>query len=101
MLFETLNFKCHMITRSLRSPGTSERGIPSGYGYGTVVMANYLWEGLGWTVFVTLAQTLWAVLFMLASWSAMYHRGLEKYEKYLKYAPAYVKGKKIMIPYIL
>jgi very-long-chain enoyl-CoA reductase len=44
MLFETLNFKCHMITRSLRSPGTSERGIPSGYGYGTVVMANYLWE---------------------------------------------------------
>jgi hypothetical protein len=28
MLFEALNFRCHMITAGLRRPGTNERGIP-------------------------------------------------------------------------
>jgi very-long-chain enoyl-CoA reductase len=87
MEFEWLNFRCHLITRSLRRPGTTERGIPKGYGFDYVIMANYLWEGLAWTVFIPLVQTSGSVFFSLASWSAMYYRGVEKYAKYMEHAP--------------
>ena len=101
MLCEALNFKCHLITRALRRPGTNERGIPEGYGFGLVIMANYMWEGFGWTLFIPLAQTYGAVLFSLAAWIAMYYRGCEKYDKYMDHAPQYAIGKKILIPFIL
>ena len=55
MIFETLNFKCHCITAGLRKPGSNERGIPEGFGFGIVTVANYMWEGFAWTTFVLLA----------------------------------------------
>jgi very-long-chain enoyl-CoA reductase len=55
MIFETLNFKCHCITAGLRKPGSNERGIPEGFGFGIVTVANYMWEGFAWTTFVPLA----------------------------------------------
>ena len=55
MIFETLNFKCHCITAGLRKPGSNERGIPEGFGFGIVTVANYMWEGFAWTIFVLLA----------------------------------------------
>ena len=55
LVCDALNFKCHLITRALRRPGTNERGIPQGYGFGLVIMANYMWEGFAWTVFIPLA----------------------------------------------
>ena len=79
MVFEMLNFKCHCIVAALRKPGTNERGIPSGYGFGVVTVANYMWEGFAWTTFVPLAQTRGAIAFMIFSWTAMYVRGREKH----------------------
>ena len=55
MIFESLNFKCHCITAGLRKPGSNERGIPKGFGFGIVTVANYMWEGFAWTTFVLLA----------------------------------------------
>ena len=82
MLFETLNFRCHCITAGLRKPGSNERGIPQGCGFGIVTVANYMWEGFAWMTFVPLAQTWGALAFMFASWIAMYFRGKEKHKKY-------------------
>ena len=82
MIFESLNFKCHCITAALRKPGTNERGIPQGYGFGIVTVANYMWEGFAWMTFVPLAQTWGSVMFMVVSWLARHSRGKAKHKKY-------------------
>jgi very-long-chain enoyl-CoA reductase len=101
MLFEALNFRCHCITAALRKPGSNERGIPKGCGFGVVTVANYMWEGFAWTTFVVLAQTWGSLFFTVGSWLAMYDRGKVKHRKYEEQFPEYAKGKKILIPYIL
>ena len=101
MLFEALNYRCHCITAGLRKPGSNERGIPQGCGFGIVTVANYMWEGFAWTIFVPIVQTWGALLFMFVSWFAMYDRGKAKHQKYQEQFPEYAKGKKILIPFIL
>jgi very-long-chain enoyl-CoA reductase len=101
MLFEALNFSCHCITAALRKPGSNTRGVPQGCGFGVVTVANYMWEGFAWTIFILIAQTWGSVMWMFVSWLAMYGRGSVKHQKYQEHAPEYAKGKKIMIPYIL
>jgi very-long-chain enoyl-CoA reductase len=101
MLFEALNFRCHCITAALRKPGSNERGIPQGCGFGIVTVANYMWEGFAWMAYIPLAQTWGALFFSFASWLAMYQRGKERHAKYEQQFPEYAKGKKILIPYIL
>lgn len=50
-IFELLNLKAHMILSNLRKPGTTQRGIPNGWGFGLVSCANYFYEACAWTVF--------------------------------------------------
>lgn len=51
VLFEFLNLMCHITLRNLRSEGTTQRGIPKGWGFDLVSCANYLWEFLSWLMF--------------------------------------------------
>ena len=101
MLFESLNYRCHCITAALRKPGSNERGIPQGCGFGVVTVANYMWEGFAWVTFIPLAQTWGALFFSFASYAAMYSLGVGKHRKYQEQFPEYAKGKKILIPFIL
>jgi very-long-chain enoyl-CoA reductase len=32
-IFEFLNLQCHLVLKNLRKPGTTERGIPQGWGF--------------------------------------------------------------------
>jgi len=32
-VFEFLNLQCHLVLKNLRKPGTTERGIPQGWGF--------------------------------------------------------------------
>lgn len=48
---EVMNFFCHVTLKNLRKPGTRERGIPKGYGFGLVSCANYFWESMAWLTF--------------------------------------------------
>lgn len=50
-LFEFLNLMTHLVLKNLRAPGTTERKIPYGWGFGLVSSANYLWETLAWITF--------------------------------------------------
>lgn len=51
IFFELMNLMCHITLRNLRKPGSTERGIPKGYGFGLVSCANYFWEALCWLMF--------------------------------------------------
>lgn len=51
-VFELLNLKTHLILKNLRKPGTTERNIPFGCGFGLVSSANYLWETCAWLTFM-------------------------------------------------
>jgi len=51
LICEIMNLMCHITLRNLRKPGTSERGIPKGFGFDHVSSANYFWEFLCWTIF--------------------------------------------------
>lgn len=41
-IFELLNLKTHLILKSLRKQGSTDRGIPRGWGFNQVSCANYL-----------------------------------------------------------
>ena len=51
VIFEFLNLQTHLVLKNLRSPGTIERKIPYGWGFGMVSCANYLWETCAWVTF--------------------------------------------------
>merc|ERR1712113_519865 len=46
--FEFMNLMCHIQLSSLRKPGTTERGVPKGWGFDLVSCANYFWESMAW-----------------------------------------------------
>ena len=49
--FEFLNLMTHITLKNLRRPGSTERGIPKGWGFDLVSCANYFWETLCWLAF--------------------------------------------------
>lgn len=58
VLFEFMNLMTHIALKNLRRPGTTERGIPKGWGFGLVSCANYFWESLCWLMFAIQAQSV-------------------------------------------
>ncbi|KAI4240734.1 MAG: hypothetical protein L6R40_004979 [Gallowayella cf. fulva] len=57
------NLNAHLVLRSLRSAGGSERGIPHGLGFGLVTCPNYMFETLAWTGICGVTWSLASVLF--------------------------------------
>jgi very-long-chain enoyl-CoA reductase len=55
---EFLNGMCHAVLRDLRKPGTTERGIPQGYGFQLVSSANYTWDLLAWIILAASTQVI-------------------------------------------
>lgn len=49
--FEFMNLMTHITLKNLRRPGSTERGIPKGWGFGLVSCANYFWEIMCWLTF--------------------------------------------------
>lgn len=58
ILFEFLNLMTHITLMNLRKPGSTERGIPKGWGFDLVSSANYFWESLCWLMFAIQAQSV-------------------------------------------
>lgn len=101
LVFEALNLKTHLILRDLRTPGTSERNIPHGYGFGLVSCANYLWETLAWTSFAVLASTCGSYFFLAVAFAQMLIWAREKHARYRREFPEYPKNRKAMVPFII
>ena len=100
-IFEYLNLQTHLILSSLRKPGTTQRGIPEGWGFGLVSSANYLWEACAWTVFVIQAQVIGGYIFLVASLYQMAAWAIKKNQRYKKEFSNFPKSRKAMIPWIL
>jgi very-long-chain enoyl-CoA reductase len=45
---ELANGYTHVVLKNLRRPGTTDRGIPRGFGFGLVTCPNYMFETIAW-----------------------------------------------------
>jgi len=70
-LFQFLNFKAHCVLRDLRKPGTNERGIPKGWGFGLASSINYTYESLVWLTFAVFSGCLTSWVFLILSFYQM------------------------------
>jgi len=100
-LCELLNLKCHLVLKGLRRPGTTERGIPKGFGFNQVSCANYWWEFCSWVAFAGLSEQYGAYAFAAASFYQMYEWAVKKHKRYQAEFPEYPKSRKAMVPYLL
>ena len=67
LVCEFMNLQCHLVLKNLRRPGTTERGIPKGWGFDQVSCANYFWESLVWLIFAVNSQCVGAYFFWILS----------------------------------
>mmetsp|Transcript_8993 Transcript_8993/g.6757 ORF Transcript_8993/g.6757 Transcript_8993/m.6757 type:complete len:196 (-) Transcript_8993:58-645(-) len=101
LLFEFLNFMTHLTQKNLRRPGTTERGIPHGWGFNKVSCANYLYESLCWLLFAVQSNAVGAYVFFAVSFFQMLDWALKKHRRYLQEFPNYPKNRKAMIPFLI
>jgi very-long-chain enoyl-CoA reductase len=81
-LFELLNLKTHLVLKNLRKEGSTDRGIPRGWGFNQVSSANYLWEAGAWLSFALLAKVWGSWLFLAFSTGQMLLWALKKHKRY-------------------
>ncbi|KAG6042218.1 hypothetical protein E4U41_002561 [Claviceps citrina] len=94
---ETGNALVHLYLSSLRSPGGTERKIPSGYGFAIVTCPNYMYEILAW-VGIIIASRDWSVaLFISIGAAQMYTWAKGKEMAYRKEFPDKYKKKRFVI----
>jgi len=99
--FEFMNLMCHITLRNLRKEGSSERGIPKGWGFGLASCANYFWESLCWFVFALQSQVIGAYIFFIVSTVQMVDWAFKKHRRYRQEFKDYPKRRKAMFPFIL
>ncbi|KAJ9222183.1 hypothetical protein DTO169C6_5473 [Paecilomyces variotii] len=100
---EIANLNTHLVLRGLRKPGSTERGIPKGFGFGLVTCPNYMFEVIAWIGIYLLSGLSWSVLLFLivgTTQMAIWARGKER--RYRKEFGGKYKPKKFtMLPPIV
>lgn len=98
---ELANLNAHLVLRDLRRPGTTERGIPSGFGFSLVTCPNYMFEVIAWLGVYLVSGLSWSVLFFIAvgggqmaSWAWKKERRYRKEfgDKYKRKSSAMIPG---------
>ncbi|QQK45759.1 Steroid alpha reductase family protein [Penicillium digitatum] len=97
---ELANLNAHFILRNLRRPGTTERGIPSGFGFSVVTCPNYFFEILAWLGIFLVSQLNWSVLFFIfVGGLQMWSWGWKKEKRYRKeFGDKYKKKRAVILP---
>lgn len=96
---EISNFKTHLTLSNLRSPGGTERGIPTGYGFDLVTCPNYLFELIAWTGIALVSKSSSTLIFNVIAWAQMHQWAIKK-EKALRteFPDKYKKKKCVLLP---
>ncbi|OQE12993.1 hypothetical protein PENFLA_c057G02428 [Penicillium flavigenum] len=97
---ELANLNAHYILRNLRRPGTTERGIPSGFGFSLVTCPNYFFEITAWLGVFLVSQLNWSVLlFILVGGLQMWSWAWKKEKRYRKeFGDKYKKKRAVIFP---
>lgn len=97
---ELANFNTHLVLRDLRRPGSTERGIPSGFGFSAVTCPNYFFEVVSWVGVYLVSGLSWSVLFFVVVASAQMALWAKKKERrYRKeFGDKYKRKRFAMIP---
>jgi very-long-chain enoyl-CoA reductase len=96
---ELLNLNTHLVLQSLRKPGTTDRGLPKGLGFGWVTCPNYLFESIAW-IGILLINKSWSTgVFVAVAVGQMALWAKKKENRYRKeLGPKYNRKKFAMIP---
>lgn len=99
---ELANLNAHYVLRDLRRPGTTERGIPSGFGFSLVTCPNYMFEILAWLgVFLVSQLNLSVLVFTIVGGLQMWSWGWKKEKRYRKdFGDKYKKKRTVLLAYI-
>ena len=99
---ELANLNSHLVLRDLRRPGTTERGIPSGFGFRVVTCPNYFFEILAWLgIFLVSQLNLSVIIFIIVGGVQMWAWAKKKEKRYRKdFGDKYKKKRNVMIPFI-
>lgn len=98
---ELANLNTHLILRSLRSPGGTERGVPRGFGFGWVTCPNYFFETLAWIAILLVNRSWSTAVFAVVAAAQMYVWAVKKEKRYRKELPGKYKKKRcVMFPLI-
>ena len=82
---ETGNLYCHYVLKGLRRKGTTERGLPKGFGFGLVTCPNYMFETIATLGMFTISGFSWSVLvYMVAAVGQMAQWAKKKEMRYRK-----------------
>ncbi|PGG98334.1 hypothetical protein AJ79_08901 [Helicocarpus griseus UAMH5409] len=100
---ELANLNAHLVLRNLRRPGTSERGIPSGFGFSWVTCPNYLFEVVAWVGVYLISGLNWSVaIFIIIACAPMITWAKQKERKYRSdFGDKYKRKRFAMLPGII
>jgi very-long-chain enoyl-CoA reductase len=82
LVSEAANYSTHLTLRDLRRPGSTERGIPKGLGFGLVTCPNYMFEALAW---LGVAMVNWSLSTVVFIGLAVGQMGLWAWKKEKRY----------------
>src|SRR5690606_13048427 len=92
---ELANANAHLTLANLRPKGTTQRGIPKGFGFGTVTCPNYGFEIMAWLCVWALSGFSWACIIYLTTGSYfMWQWGKKKERRYRKEFGTLYKSKR-------
>ncbi|THC94195.1 hypothetical protein EYZ11_006336 [Aspergillus tanneri] len=97
---ELSNLNAHLVLRDLRRPGTTERGIPSGFGFSAVTCPNYFFEIVSWAGIYLVSGLSWSILLVIIIGSVQMAIWAKKKEhRYRKeFGDRYKHKRFVMIP---
>ena len=96
------NLYTHFVLKNLRRPGSTERGIPRGFGFDLVTCPNYMFEIVAWIGVGLVCWSLSLVVFLAAAAGQMAPWALKKERRYRKEFPdKYKKKRYAMLPGIV
>ncbi|KAL8805335.1 MAG: hypothetical protein Q9182_002009 [Xanthomendoza sp. 2 TL-2023] len=93
------NFYTHLVLRSLRSSGGSERGIPHGLGFGIVTCPNYMFETLAWLGICGVTWSLASIVFAVVAVGQMGVWAKKREGRYRReFGAKYQRKRFVMLP---
>ena len=93
------NLNAHLVLRSLRKPGGTERGVPKGLGFDWVTCPNYTFEILAWLAILMVNKSWSTAVFIAVAVTQMVLWAKKKESRYRKeLGTAYKKKRFAMIP---